>query len=77
VFDGFVQPHICIPHVRMGFIMHLYSRNLFSMVNWICGPKARAFPVVLNLASDTLFSALSIFGRGIIPSILLRFEPVF
>jgi hypothetical protein len=41
VFDGFVQPHSCIPYVHMGFIMHLYSRSLFSMDNLDLRPKSQ------------------------------------
>jgi hypothetical protein len=39
VFDGFAQPHSCIPYVHMGFILHLYSRSLFSMDNLDLRPQ--------------------------------------
>jgi hypothetical protein len=48
VFDGFVQPHSCIPYFHMGFIMHLYSRIFFLWITLIYGPKARTFLVVLS-----------------------------
>jgi hypothetical protein len=41
LFDGFVQPHSCIPYVHMSFIMHLYSRSLFSVDNLDLRPKSQ------------------------------------
>jgi hypothetical protein len=43
VFDGVTHPHSCIQYVRMGFIMHLYSRSLFSMDNLDLQPKLGHF----------------------------------
>jgi hypothetical protein len=54
VFDGFVEPHNCIPYVHMGFIMQLYGSSLFSMDSLNLRPKARTFLVVLNLTADAL-----------------------
>jgi hypothetical protein len=41
VFDGSLQPHRCIPYVHKDFIMHLYSRSLFSMDNLDLRPKSQ------------------------------------
>jgi hypothetical protein len=80
VFDGFVQPHSCIP-MSIWVLLYIYRVEVcFLWIASIYGPKSSTFLVVLNLTSGALFlrvSAMSVFGRGIIPSILLRFEPVF
>jgi hypothetical protein len=66
----------------MGFVMHLYTvvEVYFLRITWINGIKFRRFLVVLSLTSDAWFlrvSVMSDVGRGINPSMSLRFEPVF
>jgi hypothetical protein len=50
---GFYRSHSSIPYVRMGFIMHLYSRSLFAINNLDLWPKSQDISRSLN--SDALF----------------------
>jgi hypothetical protein len=80
MFDGFVQLHSCMPYVIWALLCTCIVEVCFLRIHLIYGSKARTFLVDLSLTSDALFwrvSAMSVFGGGTSPSIVLRFEPVF
>jgi hypothetical protein len=66
---------IAVYHMSKGVLLCIYIVEVcFLWITWICGPKARTFPIILSLASDALFwrfSAMSISGREIIPCMFM------